>query len=83
MSPAPARTPEQRVWDALAGIPDPEIPNISVVDLGVIGAVEVADDRVRVELLPTFVGCPAIDVMRQQIGERLESWTSRPASRWR
>jgi len=59
------------VWDALAGIPDPEIPNISVVDLGVIGAVEVADDRVRVELLPTFVGCPAIDVMRQQIGERL------------
>ena len=71
MSPAVAQTPEQRVWDALAAIPDPEIPAISLVDLGVIGSVEVAEDRVRVELLPTFVGCPAIDVMRQQIAERL------------
>lgn len=62
---------EQRVWDALAEIADPEIPAISVVDLGVIGSVTVDEARVRVELLPTFVGCPAIDVMRQQIGERL------------
>ena len=66
-----APTPEQRVWEALASIADPEIPAISVVDLGVIGAVEVADDRIHVELMPTFVGCPAIEVMRQQIGERL------------
>ena len=71
MSRVMARTPEQRVWDALATIPDPEIPAISVVDLGVIGAVDVSHDRVRVELLPTFVGCPAIDMMREQIGERL------------
>ncbi len=62
---------EQRVWDALAGIPDPEIPAISVVDLGVIGAVDVDAERVHVDLLPTFVGCPAIEVMRQQIGERV------------
>ena len=64
---------ERRVWDALARLPDPEIPAISVVDLGVIGAVVVDDERIHVELLPTFVGCPAIDVMRQQIGERLGS----------
>jgi ring-1,2-phenylacetyl-CoA epoxidase subunit PaaD len=62
---------EQRVWDALAEIADPEIPAISLVDLGVIGEVTVDADRIHVELLPTFVGCPAIEVMRTRIGERL------------
>ncbi|CAN5837680.1 phenylacetate-CoA oxygenase subunit PaaJ [soil metagenome] len=62
---------EQRVWDALAKIADPEIPAISVVDLGVIGSVSVDAERVRVEVLPTFVGCPAVDVIRSQIAQRL------------
>ncbi len=61
----------QRVWEALAAIADPEIPAISLVDLGVIGEVRIGPELVHVELLPTFVGCPAIEVMRQQIGERL------------
>ena len=71
--PTDAATREQLVWEALATIPDPEIPAISLVDLGVIGDVRVDDDGAlaRVELLPTFVGCPAIEVMRQRIGERL------------
>lgn len=64
-------TVEQRVWDALREIADPEIPAISVVDLGVIGGVDVDADRVHVDLLPTFVGCPAIGVMQHQIAERL------------
>ena len=62
---------ERQVWEALAGIADPEIPAISLVDLGVIGEVSVDPERIHVELLPTFVGCPAIEVMRAQIGERL------------
>lgn len=62
---------EARVWEALRGIADPEIPAISVVDLGVIGDVSVTEDRIHVDLLPTFVGCPAIGVMREQIEERL------------
>jgi ring-1,2-phenylacetyl-CoA epoxidase subunit PaaD len=67
---------EAAVWAALAEIADPEIPAISLVDLGVIGAVafEASPEgrqRLSVQLLPTFVGCPAIEVMRQQIGERL------------
>ena len=62
---------EQRVWEALAAIPDPEIPAIGLVDLGVIGEVRVGPELVHVELLPTFVGCPAIEVMRHQIEERL------------
>ena len=62
---------QRLVWEALAEVADPEIPAISVVDLGVIGDVAVYDRRIHVELLPTFVGCPAIDVMRERIGQRL------------
>jgi ring-1,2-phenylacetyl-CoA epoxidase subunit PaaD len=62
---------EAAVWAALAEVPDPEIPTISVVDLGVIRGVQVEGERLTVEMLPTFVGCPAIEVMRAQIGERL------------
>ena len=66
------------VWSALEEIPDPEIPNISVVELGVIRGVAFeplpgGGERVTVELLPTFVGCPAIGVMREQIEERLRA----------
>jgi len=71
VSPAPADRRAARVWAELARLPDPEIPAISVVDLGVIGSVTVDDERVVIELLPTFVGCPAIGVMRQQITERV------------
>lgn len=65
-------TAEERVWAELSTIADPEIPAISLVDLGVIGSVRVDEDAVRVELLPTFVGCPAIGVMQERIHERLE-----------
>jgi len=61
----------EAVWDALAGVPDPEIPVISVVDLGVIRGVNVDDGRARIELTPTFLGCPALDLMREQIADRV------------
>jgi ring-1,2-phenylacetyl-CoA epoxidase subunit PaaD len=69
--PGSVRSPEERVWDELGGIADPEIPAISLVDLGVIGSVAVGEDAIRVELLPTFVGCPAIAVMQDRIRERV------------
>src|SRR5688572_19426181 len=62
---------ESVVWAALHDVHDPEIPSISVVDLGVVHSVETGEGSVRVELLPTFVGCPAIDVMRDAVSERL------------
>jgi ring-1,2-phenylacetyl-CoA epoxidase subunit PaaD len=62
---------EAAVWAALAEVPDPEIPTISVVDLGVIRGVQIEGERLTVEMLPTFVGCPAIEIMQAQIGERL------------
>jgi ring-1,2-phenylacetyl-CoA epoxidase subunit PaaD len=62
---------EQAVRAALAEVPDPEIPALSVVDLGIVRRVEVAAGRIRVELLPTFVGCPAVELMRAAAAERL------------
>ena len=62
---------ERRIWDELARISDPEIPAISLVDLGVIGSVAVDDERARIEILPTFVGCPAVEVMRTEVSDRI------------
>jgi ring-1,2-phenylacetyl-CoA epoxidase subunit PaaD len=54
----------ESVWAALDGIPDPEIPVISLVELGVIREVTVDDKCVRIEFTPTFLGCPALEAMK-------------------
>ena len=66
-----AAVDEAAVRAALADVPDPEIPIVSVVDLGMVEDVEVRHDRIRVELLPTFVGCPALDAIRAAVEARL------------
>ena len=58
-----AATLEERAREALALVMDPEIPTCSIVDLGMVEAVRVTDDELEVDLLPTFVGCPAKDVI--------------------
>jgi ring-1,2-phenylacetyl-CoA epoxidase subunit PaaD len=62
---------EAEVWEALAEVLDPEIPVISVVDLGVVRDVRVEDEHVHVEFTPTFLGCPALEAMRAQMSERI------------
>jgi ring-1,2-phenylacetyl-CoA epoxidase subunit PaaD len=69
---------EAQVWEALGEIPDPEIPVISLVELGVIRDVQVADGRVRVEFTPTFLGCPALEVMRDQMAAKLRELGAEP-----
>jgi ring-1,2-phenylacetyl-CoA epoxidase subunit PaaD len=69
---------EPQVWEALEEIPDPEIPVVSLVDLGVVRDVEVDGDRVRVAFTPTFLGCPALEVMRDAMAERIEALGGRP-----
>jgi ring-1,2-phenylacetyl-CoA epoxidase subunit PaaD len=72
---------EAQVWDALAEIPDPEIPVISLVDLGVVRSVGIEGDSVRVEFTPTFLGCPALEVMRDAIAERVRLLGAEPEVR--
>jgi ring-1,2-phenylacetyl-CoA epoxidase subunit PaaD len=63
-------TPAQiYVW--LEDVKDPEIPVLSLVDLGVITDVTVEPSAVKIEMTPTFVGCPALDMMKSEIEEVL------------
>jgi ring-1,2-phenylacetyl-CoA epoxidase subunit PaaD len=75
---AELRLTEADVWEALAEIPDPEIPVISLVDLGVVRDVEVVHCRVRVAFTPTFLGCPAQEVMRDAIAASIRELGAEP-----
>jgi ring-1,2-phenylacetyl-CoA epoxidase subunit PaaD len=65
------------VMAALDEVADPEIPTVSIVELGMIGAIDVELDSIHVELLPTFVGCPALEVIRDAVGLRLREFGRR------
>lgn len=60
---------EVAVWDALARVPDPEIPAVSVVEMGMVHDVRVEGSSVHVTMLPTFTGCPAIDIIKSDVGK--------------
>jgi ring-1,2-phenylacetyl-CoA epoxidase subunit PaaD len=62
-----------QAWDALRGVPDPEVPALSVVDLGIIRAIEPIANGLRVDVTPTYSGCPALDVIEREIGRALET----------
>lgn len=64
----------EQVYTWLEEVKDPEIPVLSLVDLGVITEVTVEGNHVRVEMTPTFVGCPALDFMKQEIHEVLNKY---------
>jgi len=58
------------VWQALGEIEDPELP-IAITELGLVRSVEVDEDTVRIRLIPTFVGCPALDLIRDRVHRRV------------
>ncbi len=62
--------PDQ-IWQWLENVPDPEIPVISVVDLGVVRDVNTAGDEVEIVITPTYSGCPAMRVIALDIETEL------------
>lgn len=58
---------KQTVWNLLNEVPDPEVPVLSVVDLGIIRDIEVNDEEVIITITPTYTGCPAMDMIRMGI----------------
>ena len=68
----------EAVWAAIDEIPDPEIPVVSLVDLGVIRDVAVDGRRVRIELTPTFLGCPALEAMQRALEEKVTALGAEP-----
>jgi len=68
---------ERRVWEVLEGVPDPEIPVLTVVDLGIVRHVRWLDGhdgrpQLHVGITPTYSGCPATEVIRGMIAAALE-----------
>jgi ring-1,2-phenylacetyl-CoA epoxidase subunit PaaD len=68
----------KQVWDALEEIPDPEIPVISLVELGVIRSVDVREGQVHVDFTPTFLGCPALEAMKRALEDKVSSLGGEP-----
>ena len=62
----------QRAWNAAAGVVDPEIPVLTIADLGVLREVIVNDGHVEVAITPTYSGCPAMNVIALEIELALE-----------
>ena len=62
---------EEQVRTWLEEVKDPEIPVLSLIDLGVITHIDIAPNTVTVEMTPTFVGCPALDMMKAEVVETL------------
>jgi ring-1,2-phenylacetyl-CoA epoxidase subunit PaaD len=65
--PRPGAGVDREVWDLAATVLDPEVPVLTIEDLGVLRAVEVCGDEVFVTITPTYSGCPAVDAMRDDI----------------
>ena len=64
--------PTATVWEILKTIPDPEIPAISIVDLGVVRDLQYEGNQLQIIITPTYSGCPAISFMKEEIIRRLE-----------
>jgi ring-1,2-phenylacetyl-CoA epoxidase subunit PaaD len=67
---------ESAVWKVLENVKDPEIPVLSVIELGIVSRVEISDEEkinevCKVVITPTFVGCPAIQMMRKNIHDEI------------
>jgi len=58
---------KEQIWDFLKEIPDPEVPAINIVELGVVRDVLMEDDKIQITITPTYSGCPAMKVMEEDI----------------
>ena len=63
---------KEKIWSILKEIPDPEIPVISIVDLGIARDVRIENDKVTVDITPTYSGCPAMNVIEKEIIQKIK-----------
>lgn len=60
-------TTEEQIWQLLESVPDPEIPVLSVIDLGIVRGVAQTENGIDITITPTYSGCPAMDMISMQI----------------
>ncbi|TAH44130.1 MAG: phenylacetate-CoA oxygenase subunit PaaJ [Bacteroidetes bacterium] len=63
---------KEKIWSILKEIPDPEIPVISIVDLGIARDVRIEGEKVIVDITPTYSGCPAMNTIEKDIIEKIK-----------
>ena len=68
-----ANSPVPELWDLLDAVKDPEIPVVSLWDMGILQDIEMDGPRVRVTITPTYSGCPAMTVMAEDVVTELEA----------
>lgn len=57
----------KKIWSLLENVFDPEVPVLSVIDLGIVRDINISDQNVEVVITPTYTGCPAMDVISMNI----------------
>jgi ring-1,2-phenylacetyl-CoA epoxidase subunit PaaD len=62
---------EKQIWNILQEVKDPEVPVLSVIDLGIIRSVNTSNDKIEIIITPTYSGCPAMDVINMDIRLKL------------
>ena len=62
---------EQKIWLILDEVKDPEVPVLSIIDLGIVRSLHMEDDQVSMVITPTYSGCPAMDVIQMDIRLKL------------
>ena len=62
---------ESEIWNYLEEVYDPEVPVLSVIDLGIVRAIQVSEDNVKVVITPTYSGCPAMNTIEADINSKL------------
>ena len=60
-----------KIWGMLENIHDPEIPNVSIVEMGIVRGIEYNHDTLNIIITPTYSGCPAIDLIKREIKQNL------------
>lgn len=58
---------ENQIWQRLAQIPDPEVPVITITELGVVRGVDFSDEKLTITITPTYSGCPAMSLFTAEI----------------
>ena len=71
MPETPVKYDKDGIWDLLSEVKDPEIPVLSIVELGIAREVTVEGDRVTVRITPTYSGCPAMKAIEDEIEKKL------------
>lgn len=67
---------KKQIYEALMKVKDPEIDTVSIMDLGMVEEVSINGNNVRIVLLPTFLGCPALDIIRENVMNRVNELTT-------